>query len=578
MKLIEALKTLQSPVPGDARGLRVFLACGFTPLHLQTYLAAHLRNRMPGCAPEIRTGLFGDLAGNIERINPSELDALVVALEWADLDPRLGIRQLGGWRHKQLRDIVGSAESAASRLHRGLESVSQKVSTILSLPTLPLPPGFVSRPLQVGAEQLKLYRIVSQFGETLATCPGIRIVSPQSVAERSPLSARYDIKADLLSGFPYTLAHASVVGELASELIENRPPLKGLITDLDDTLWSGIIGESGVSGVSWSLDGHSQMHGVYQQFLASLASAGVLIGVASKNDPALVEQVWKRADLILKKEDVFPLEIHWERKSESVRRILSTWNIASDAAVFIDDNLAEVAEVQASFPDLICRVFPKNDAAAAWALLHELRDLFGKTTISEEDALRLRSIREGSAWRQESSGSNTPSDEFLQSSEARIRFDSGLKDDQRAFELVNKTNQFNLNGKRYTEAEWRQFFEDPSAFLITATYDDKFGALGKVAVLMGTIRGNAVSLKVWVMSCRAISRRIEHQCILNLFEESGAERIDFEFAGTERNGPLRDFLIEFAGEPLEGIIGITRDDFKGRVPKLFHRVEVSVHA
>ena len=67
MKLIEALKTLQSPLPDGAQSLRVYLACGFTPLHLQTYLAAHLRRLMPGHASEIKTGLFGDLAGNIER-------------------------------------------------------------------------------------------------------------------------------------------------------------------------------------------------------------------------------------------------------------------------------------------------------------------------------------------------------------------------------------------------------------------------------------------------------------------------------------------------------------------------------
>ena len=121
------------------------------------------------------------------------------------------------------------------------------------------------------------------------------------------LVVRYDIKSDLLTGFPYTLGHASAIGELMACLIENRPPLKGLITDLDDTLWSGIVGEDGVDGISWNLDDHSQMHGVYQQFLSSLAAAGVLIGVASKNDAATVTQAFERPDLLLSKEDVFPV-------------------------------------------------------------------------------------------------------------------------------------------------------------------------------------------------------------------------------------------------------------------------------
>jgi FkbH-like protein len=291
-----------------------------------------------------------------------------------------------------------------------------------------------------------------------------------------------------------------------------------------------------------------------------------------------VEQVWKRKDLLLTREDVFPLEVHWMRKSDSVRRILSTWNISADTTVFVDDSPAEVAEVQASFPELVCRVFPRNDAAAAWALLHELRDLFGKSSVSEEDSIRLRSIREAVVWRQESGGSGAPSDDFLRSAEARICFDSGRTDDARAFELVNKTNQFNLNGKRYTESEWHQVLEDPSAFLTTATYEDKYGTLGKVAALIGTIRGRTVDLKSWVMSCRAFSRRIEHQCIHHLFEESGADRIRFDLVATERNEPIQDFFRSLSASPLGGIVELTKEDFFAKMPQLFHRVEVSTHA
>jgi FkbH-like protein len=143
---------------------------------------------------------------------------------------------------------------------------------------------------------------------------------------------------------------------------------------------------------------------------------------------------------------------------------------------------------------------------------------------------------------------------------------------------VNKTNQFNLNGKRYAETEWRQLLADPSAFLVTAAYEDKYGALGKIAVLMGTIYVGNVQLRSWVMSCRAFSRRIEHQCLRYLFDELGAERISFEYLPTARNGPMRDFLTSLAGTPLDASVTLAKEDFSARVPKLFHRVEVSVHA
>ena len=115
--------------------------------------------------------------------------------------------------------------------------------------------------------------------------PNVRIVNPQRLDALSPPAERLDVKAELMSGFPYRTAHASVVAELLAEPLKPVMPKKGLITDLDDTLWRGILGEVGAHGVTWDLDHYSHMHGLYQQLLNSLAEAGVLIGVASKNDP-----------------------------------------------------------------------------------------------------------------------------------------------------------------------------------------------------------------------------------------------------------------------------------------------------
>lgn len=578
MKLIDALRMAQSPVGEELPELRIFLACGFTPLHLHTFLAAHLRNRLPGVRPEIRTGLFGDLIGNAERLKSSEADVLAVALEWSDLDPRLGIRSLGGWRPSDIGNIVRSAELNSGRLLRALETVSRDLTAVVSLPTLPLPPAFTTRPLQSGPYERQLHRILAQLAESVSGLSGVRILSEQKLAAVSAPAARYDVKSDLGNGFPYTLCHASALGELFACLIEDRMPMKGLITDLDDTLWSGIVGEDGVDTISWNLDKHSQMHGVYQQFLSSLAAAGVLIGVASKNDMAMVAQAFERRDMLLSSEDVFPFEVHWSRKSESVRRILNTWNIGADAVVFIDDSSAEIAEVQAAFPELTCRLFPKGDPARILVLLEDLRDLFGKSVISEEDSLRLRSIRSAGAWRDARGTPASASDEFIQSAEGRIWFEcSRATDDLRAFELANKTNQFNLNGKRYAESEWRQFLANPAAFLLTVAYEDKYGALGKIAVLLGTRHADCVHVQTWVMSCRAFSRRIEHQCLQYLFDEFGVDRVSFEYSPTPRNGPLQEFLKSLASGPLEAPVCLTKEMHSASLIPLFHRVEVSVH-
>src|SRR5262249_17436886 len=150
----------------------------------------------------------------------------------------------------------------------------------------------------------------------------IKVVNPQLLDRLSSPGDRLDVSSELVSGFPYRLPHASAVAERLARVIRSPVPKKGLITDLDNTLLRGILGDDGPRDISWDLDHGSHIHGLYQQFLNSLAGAGILIAVASKNDPALVEEAFRRSDLILQRDRVFPLEVHWGAKSGSVERIL----------------------------------------------------------------------------------------------------------------------------------------------------------------------------------------------------------------------------------------------------------------
>jgi FkbH-like protein len=577
MKLIDALEILKQPDASGAPLLKVYLACGFTPLHLQTFMAAHLKSRLTQRRVEISTGLFGDLAGNIERLEPSGVHALAVVVEWGDLDPRLGIRRLGGWRPSDLPDIVASAERAAARLQNALLQAAHRVSTVVCLPTLSLPPLFWTPPARAASLELHLYQTIASLAAALADEPGVSIANAQLLSEVSAPSQRYDLKSDVLNGFPYSLSHASALAELLSNLIDRQPPKKGLITDLDDTLWAGILGEDGVEGISWSLERHTHMHGLYQQFIASLAGAGVLIGVASKNDSALVEEAFNRNDLLVSRTDMFPIEVHWSRKSESVKRILETWNVGADSVVFIDDSPMEVAEVKAAFPEVECIVFPKSDYLGILNLLKHLRGVFGKPSLTKDDALRMSSVRSSSEWRDSIHCADNSSDDLLRTAEASIVFSLTREgDDARAFELVNKTNQFNLNGKRISEPDWRMFLSDPRALVLSVSYKDKYGPLGTIAVIMGTAEGRKLLVSAWVMSCRAFSRRIEHQCINHLFESLGFDEIAFDYLATARNGPLQEFFTQLLGAPPKPGICLCREHFASCVPALYHRVEGTV--
>ncbi len=576
MKLIEALEIARRPAPESAAKVRVFLACGFTPLHLQTFITGQLGAREEGPQIELSSGLFGDLCGSIERLDPSIVDLLVVAVEWSDIDPRLGFRVLGGWRPSDMIGILESARSGAARLEQALTKVAGQIpSTVVCMPTLPLPPMFATRPLQAGFFEAELHHTVAALAASVSRLPGLRMLSAQRLAEASPPADRYDVRSDLATGFPYTIRHACALGELVAELIRNRPPMKGLITDLDDTLWAGIVGEDGVEGISWHLDRNTHMHGVYQQFVASLAGAGVLVGVASKNDASVVARAFGRKDLLLSSSEVFPFETHWSRKSESVRRILKTWNVGADSVVFVDDSPMEVAEVKAAFPGMECLVFPKGDYQGMLDLLDHLREVFGKAFLTEDDRLRLDSIRSTSSWRRDSikSAGSFSEEELLRAAEGSLVFGLAREGDARSFELVNKTNQFNLNGKRFSESEWRRIANDPAAFVLSVSYKDKYGPLGTIAVILGKTKSHTVYVNTWVMSCRAFSRRIEFHCLQYLFERFVAAEIVFDLQATGRNGVLIDFLRQLVEEPNEPNPRLGKACYLRKAPELPHNIE-----
>ena len=270
------------------------MGCGFTPLHLKTFLAAHLLGRLQGRSVSVETGLFGDLPGTLEGARNAEVDAVAVVIEWADLDPRLGCRSPAGWRSAQIADVLKTVSLRLDQLSAILDRLGERTSTTVALPALPLPPIFTSPTGTGTAAAFSLHERLQGFAAACAAKPRVRLLNPQKIDKLSPPGKRLDVSSELRSGFPYRCEHASVLGEMLAESIRPPQPKKGIITDLDQTLWRGILGEDGVDGISWDLDHNSLAHALYQGMLASLADIGVLLGAATKNDPELVAQALRR--------------------------------------------------------------------------------------------------------------------------------------------------------------------------------------------------------------------------------------------------------------------------------------------
>ncbi|MFI5092222.1 MAG: HAD-IIIC family phosphatase [Candidatus Acidiferrales bacterium] len=444
---------------------------------------------------------------------------------------------------------------------------------VLCLPTLPLPPISFVPGWQASSFEVELKTTVQSIASQISHCAQVRVLSPQRIDLTSPLRERFDVESELRTGFPYKLPHASALANLFACLTRTPAPKKGLITDLDDTLWRGILGEVGIDEISWDLDHHSQMHAFYQRLLGALSTEGVLIAAASKNEPSLVEKAFGRKDLALSANAIFPMEVSWGPKSESVARILKTWNVGADSVVFVDDSALELAEVKASHPEVECIQFPTNDAVAIYNLALRLRDLFGKSVVLQEDSIRAESIRCSQTSNAVHEASKATPTAFLEQVEAEISFNFSKSPlDPRALELVNKTNQFNLNGKRHTEASWHNCFLDPASFLLLVSYTDKYGPLGKIAVVAGRQQEKKLSVETWVMSCRAFSRRIEYRCLEELFAKFDVDEIELDYLRTDRNSPLCEFVTELLSAAPSPACVISRRDLAAS-PETFRHLQ-----
>jgi len=566
MKLRDAVLLARSTAYKAGPAKILHLTCGFSPLHLSTFLLARLSQRFPDHKWDIQVGQYGDL---IEACHTSsEVEAMLVVIEYADLDPRLGLRRLSGWKRDALQDTVSTTEGRLLRLYEQIKA-TRSPRIVVMPPTLPLPPIFSTGSSQISPLELLLRNLVSNF---LAQVSLLHNVVVCKLDRSTAGTSRRDVGMEFTADFPYKVDHASGVAAGLIEAAFPPAPLKGIITDLDDTLWRGLVGEVGPEGIHWSLDGNSQIHALYQQLLNSLGEQGILIGVASKNEKDVVSKALARSDILLDQTFVYPVEAHWQAKSFSVARILEIWNVLPDSVVYIDDNPMELEEVRTRFPTIRTFQFPGN-VSDAFAMLSEIRDLVHKESISAEDLIRMESIRNAGAMVEE--GRTVSPEDFLKGLGSKLLLSQDVSgEDNRALELVNKTNQFNINGIRFDVSDWKRRHIVTGAFTLIAEYTDKFGPLGKIGVLFGRIEEDCCIIDGWVVSCRAFSRRIEHAMLMAAINMFAAKSIRINFRETEKNKPVRDFLLSFDSPLIDGEL-VECSCVLGAMPQVYSSIKIA---
>ncbi|MDQ6926282.1 MAG: hypothetical protein M3154_08605, partial [Candidatus Eremiobacteraeota bacterium] len=228
MKLLEAYRIINAPAD-PARSTRHFsLACGVTPLALESFFHAHLRERVRTHNVAVTSGRFGDVAGNIERAIAEQPDGIAVVVEWADVDPRLGLRGHGAIASAEAgADLLASARGALSRIADAVEAAAATTRVVVCRPTLPVLPFFLDPAGTVGALRAGIEALVAEWVARLAAMARARVLDLDALARVSSVGERRDVAEELRTGFPYRREHADALGAALAAALTPAAPKKG---------------------------------------------------------------------------------------------------------------------------------------------------------------------------------------------------------------------------------------------------------------------------------------------------------------------------------------------------------------
>ena len=325
-------------------------------------------------------------------------------------------------------------------------------------------------------------------------------------------------------------------------------PRKVIAVDLDGTLYRGVLGEDGPSGVELTR-GHEDL----QAHLREIRDNGILLALVSRNELADVERLFRqRTDFALRLSDFSAIEVSWDDKVNALRRIAEKLRLSADAIVYIDDNPGELAAVASSLP--VFTVHARTDAAETIAALDHVSGVFRWRT-SLDDRLRAEDLRASETRDAIQHATATTPDEYLRSLQVRLDFLVGPRAHlARLAELSAKTNQFNLSLRRMNEAEIARRLDDRPSNVVAIHLADRLSDSGIVGLLVGSHVGETLLIDELCISCRALGRRLEDsmltKALLVMSGEPSPASVAFALSKGPRNEPARRWLAQYSNTPV----------------------------
>ncbi len=321
---------------------------------------------------------------------------------------------------------------------------------------------------------------------------------------------------------------------------------KALALDLDNTLWGGVVGDDGVEHIQIGQEtGVAQSYYEFQNYIKAHKDLGIMLTVCSKNDEENAIAGLNHPEGVLKPDDFIIIKANWENKDRNIANTAAELNILPESIVFVDDNPAERAIVEAQLKG-VCA--PVMDGVENYIQTLDRSGYFEVTTFSEDD-IKRNEMYKANVQRAAQQATFENYTDYLLSLDMNAVIDDFIPMYiQRITQLSNKSNQFNVTTKRYTTAEMEEVFASDQYIRLYGKLTDKFGDNGVVSVVIGKKDGKTLNMELWLMSCRVLKRDMELAMLDTLVEkcrQQGIDTINGYYYPTAKNGMVKELYKTF---------------------------------
>lgn len=417
---------------------------------------------------------------------------------------------------------------------------------------LPLYPalGIIDPQLKVG--QTTLIHELNQFlRDALQRQSNAYFVDLNACLIRIGARNFYDPRYWHIGKAPYS---REALQEIAQEVFKYLRPLKSknkkcLVLDCDHVLWGGTIGEDGLAGIKLGKTYPGSAYYEFQQEILNLYHRGVILALCSKNNEEDVWEVFqKHPEMVLQKEHIATAQINWRDKATNLKQIAADLNIGLDSLVFMDDSDFEIHLIRQVLPEVAVIPLPRDRAVEYREILASC-GLFDTLTLSEEDRNRGMMYRAEAARKQlqrESINLESYYASLEMVLEIRLADEFSIP---RIAQLTQKTNQFNLTTRRYSDADIQRLRESNSADVIYLRLRDRLGDSGIVGVCILKYEADRAILDSFLLSCRVLGRGVEEAFLIQCLKRAklkGSKVVIGEYKPTAKNGQVKDFYLNQA--------------------------------